>query len=324
MRLELLWGRVRRWLLRLLRPGYVRRQSERRLGQCESCPGRVQGCTGEVIDSRDLKFFRNVCGYSFRPDEDRFRWRGHLGFARPGLAELLLATVLFLLLLAGLAGLVYLDAVYSLHLPQWPIWIASSLLTAGWLLIVWFFRDPPRRIPDDPTVLVSPADGTITDVGEVSDPDFPGGKAFRIGIFLSIFNVHVNRSPRAAKVTALRYFPGRFRNAMSKECATENEQLWIDLIDVQLAIPLRVKQIAGAIARRIVCWLKPGDTLETGERFGMIKVGSRTELYLPTDIPFKIAVRVGMKVKGGSTVLLRFHAATVQERLKPSSSIVQI
>lgn len=324
MRLELLWGRCRRWLLRTFRPGYVRRMAELRQGQCENCPGRVQGCTGEVIDPRDLKFFRNVCGYSFRKQDDHFQYRGHLGFARAGLAELLIATAVFVLLQALLAGLVVLDALEMVPVPMVVVWISSTVVATLWLFIVWFFRDPPRRAPDDPTVLVSPADGTITDVGEVADPDFPGGKAFRIGIFLSVFNVHVNRAPRAAKVTGLRYFPGRFMNALNPECATKNEQLWIDLMDLQLTIPIRVKQIAGAIARRIVCWLRPGDTVDLGERCGMIKVGSRTEIYLPTDIPFKIAVRVGQKVKGGTTVLLRFHAATVFERLKPPSSMVQI
>lgn len=324
MRLELLWGRWRRWLLRCVRPAYVKAMISRRQGSCDACPGRVQGCRGDVIDPRDLKFFRNVCGYSFRKEDDHFRWRGRLGFARAGLAELLLSTLLYLLLLALLIGLTVLEGLALVAVPMPVIWTATAVITIAWLLVVWFFRDPPRRVPTDPTVLVSPADGTVTDFGEVAAPDFPGGKAFRIGIFLSVFDVHVNRAPRAGRVTGLRYFPGRFGNALNRECAQHNEQLWIDMLDGQLGIPIRVKQIAGAIARRIVCWLKPGDVVDVGERIGMIKIGSRTEVYLPSVIPFKVAVRVGEAVKGGSTVLLHFHTSTLMERQKPPSSIVQI
>jgi phosphatidylserine decarboxylase len=175
-----------------------------------------------------------------------------------------------------------------------------------WIFLVSFFRDPERSIPEDPRALVSPADGTITYIETVPDADFPTGKAFRISIFLSVFNVHVNRAPRAAKVLSVRYFPGEFLDARDGSCAVRNEQLWIDLEDAKHGKPLRVKQISGAVARRIVCWLKPGSVLKAGERFGMIKFGSRTDVLLPADEMPEVQVRVGDKVRGGSTVLARW------------------
>src|SRR6185369_9019287 len=129
--------------------------------------------------------------------------------------------------------------------------------------------------------LVSPADGVVTHAEEVEALDFPGGRAFRVSIFLSVFNVHVNRIPRSGRVTALRYYPGEYLDARAADCAVRNEQFWIDFEDARLGCPLRVKQIAGAIARRIVCWLRPGEEVRAGDRFGMIKFGSRTDVYLP-------------------------------------------
>jgi phosphatidylserine decarboxylase len=141
----------------------------------------------------------------------------------------------------------------------------------------------------------------------VDEPDFPGGRAFRISIFLSIFNVHVNRIPRTSQVVSLRYFPGRFLDARNPACAVHNEQLWIDLEENDPPHRIRVKQISGAIARRIVCWLKPGQAVWAGERLGMIKFGSRTEVYLPADESMEVKVKVGDHVKGGSTILLTFN-----------------
>jgi phosphatidylserine decarboxylase len=289
MSVELAWGRLRRALLRHLRPGYVRRMAEKRQGHCENCPH-------DIIDPRDLKFCRNVCGYWFRPEDDRFQWRGRLGFARAGLAELVLFTLLFLLFAGALTA-----AALLVH-PAF--WVPLALLTIVWLEVPFFFRDPQRPIPTDPDAFLSPADGTVTHVGEVDDPDFPGGRAFRVSIFLSIFNVHVNRLPRTGRVVALRYFPGAFLDARHPECAVRNEQLWVDLEEPQGRL-LRVKQISGAIARRIVCRLRLGEEVRAGERFGMIKFGSRTELLLPIAADLEVNVKVGDKVKGGSTILLR-------------------
>jgi phosphatidylserine decarboxylase len=293
MSIELAWGRWRRWQLRTFRPGYVRRMSEKRQGECANCPH-------DIVDPRDLKFYRNVCGYWFRPEDDRFQWRDRMGFARVGLGELVLFGSGCLLLIAGCL------IAWTAGWPDWVVWPIAVAATLFLLETLYFFRDPERLIPGDPNVVVSPADGTVTDVGEVEAPDFPGGRAFRIGIFLSVFNVHVNRMPRTAQVTALQYFPGKFFDARREECATQNEQLWIDAIDTATQRPMRVKQISGMLARRIVCWLKVGDTPKIGERLGMIKFGSRTELYLPADMPVQAAVKVGDKVQGGATALLRF------------------
>jgi phosphatidylserine decarboxylase len=191
-------------------------------------------------------------------------------------------------------------------LPAWAAWPVAAVVAVLWSQLVYFFRDPQRAIASDSAALVSPADGTITDIGEVDEPTFPGGRAIRIGIFLSVFNVHINRSPRTARVTGLFYFPGKFYDARRQEAATQNEQLWIDLLDMATGKPLRVKQISGLLARRIVCWLRVGDTLTAGERFGMIKFGSRTEVYIPADMPVEPAVKVGQVVHGGATILLRF------------------
>jgi phosphatidylserine decarboxylase len=289
--IELAWGRLRRAWLRRFRPGYVRRMAERRQGSCGNCGH-------DVIDVRDLKWYRNVCGYRFRPEDDRYRWRSRLGLAREGLAEVVLTSLVLLpLTVLGIVLAVVVHPAFA---------VAALVVALLWFQLVFFFRDPARMIPTDPAALVSPADGTVTHMGEVEAPDFPGGRAFRISIFLSVFNVHVNRVPRTGRVVSVRYFRGCFLDARNVDCAVRNEQLWLDLEEPATGRPVRVKQISGAIARRIVCWLKPGDEVQTGERYGMIKFGSRTELWLPAGEALDVRVRVGDKVQGGSTVLLRF------------------
>src|SRR5581483_12060863 len=209
---ELAWGRLRRAWLRAVRPGYVRRMAEKRQGQCP-------GCNHDIIDPRDLKYTRNVCGYWFRPEDDPFRQRERLGLARYGLAEVVVFTSLYLV-----ASAIVTLLIMFMH----PLfWLADAALFLVWLEIIYFFRDPERSIPTDADVLVSPADGTITNVEEVDEPDFPGGRALRISIFLSIFNVHVNRAPRAARVMQVRYFPGEYLDARNPASAVRNEQLWI-------------------------------------------------------------------------------------------------
>jgi phosphatidylserine decarboxylase len=292
MNLELAWGRCRRAWLRRFRPGYVRHMAAKRQGQCANCPH-------DIIDPRDLKYCRNVCGYWFREEDDAFRWRNHLGLARAGLVEVLCCTAAFVGLALPLGA--------AAMLLGWPgLWVAVGLLALLWFQLVFFFRDPWRPVPADAHALLSPADGTITHIDEVDAPDFPAGRALRIGIFLSIFNVHVNRVPRGGRVLAVRYFPGAFLDARNPECAVRNEQLWLDLEETESGRPVRVKQISGAIARRIVCWLKPGDQVRAGDRYGMIKFGSRTEVLLPVGEAREVFVKVGDKVKGCSTVLLRF------------------
>jgi phosphatidylserine decarboxylase len=289
MNLELAWGRCRRAWLRRLCPGHVARWAALRQGQCPHCPH-------DIIDSRDLKYYRNVCGYWFPREDDTFAWRNRLRLARYGLAELLCFSILFAAATAVVGGLAAVHLLFLLPLP---------LIFGLWLFIISFFRDPERIIPSDPAAVVSPADGTVTHVHEVADPDFPGGRAWCISIFLSVFNVHINRVPRTGKVVKLHYYPGEFLDARGIESSVRNEQFWVDLVDERTGCLIRTKQIAGAIARRIVCWLKPEETVRVGERYGMIKFGSRTEILLPVEAVAETLVKVGDKVKGGSTMLLR-------------------
>jgi phosphatidylserine decarboxylase len=186
------------------------------------------------------------------------------------------------------------------------LWVLPlSVLVPAWAFLLAFFRDPHRVIPADIDALVSPADGVITHLEEVGEPAFPTGRAFRVSIFLSVFNVHVNRAPRPGLVRRVRYYPGEFLDARSQGCHVRNEQLWIDFEDERLGCPVRVKQIAGAVARRIVCWLAVGEKVQAGDRLGMIKFGSRTDVLVPADAVGEVLVRVGQAVQGGSTVLLR-------------------
>ena len=287
--LELAWGRLRRAWLRRFRPRYVRRMQVLRQGECPSCPH-------DIIDGRDLKLYRSVCGYSFPDEHDPFHRRSLLPFARAGRAELVCFS------LVALAACAVCGVAAMWH---WIFYVALAASAMFWMFVVSFFRDPERPVPPDAAALVSPADGRITHVEEVEDADFPRGRALRVSIFLSVFDVHVNRIPRTSRVLSVRYFPGCFLDARHKECAVRNEQLWLDLEEADGQRLVRVKQISGAIARRIVCWVKPGETLERGERFGMIKFGSRTEVLIPADAVQQVQVKVGDMVKGASTILLR-------------------
>ena len=185
-------------------------------------------------------------------------------------------------------------------------------------LVVYFFRDPPRRVPAEAGLIVSPADGKIAEITRLEHDEFIGGPAVRIGIFLSIFNVHMNRAPVESRVIALRYSPGEFLNALKPESAWRNENTWIGLEEE--SPPHRrmiVRQISGQFARRIVCDLRPGEVVPRGQKFGMIKLGSRTELILPDTEDLKIEVEVGQKVKAGTTVMANGNF----ERLGPKSKL---
>ena len=189
--------------------------------------------------------------------------------------------------------------------PPFPWAAAVPFLFAG--LVAWFFRDPERTIPTDPGILVSPADGTVADIETVDEPDFLGGKALRVGIFLSPLNVHVNRSPARGTVRHRAYRAGKFLAAYDRRAVEENEAcaLGIECETPAGQPPLRilVRQVVGVAARRIVCPVEPGRALERGERFGMIKFGSRTELWVPADAGFRCRVKIGDRVRGGSTVI---------------------
>lgn len=207
------------------------------------------------------------------------------------------------LALAALAGL--LAWLWPAGVP-WPQ-IVLGVLGVG---VVLFFRDPERAVPDEPNALLAPADGQVTDILEVDDAPFLEGAAIRIGIFLSIFDVHINRAPCAGRVENIDRQPGRCINAMKYQDASR----WNRACGVGMDCPdhpagrVLVKQITGAIARRIVTAVAPGDALAAGQRFGMIKFGSRTELYLLRDPRARILVRPGDVVRAGRTVLVRYEA----------------
>jgi len=174
------------------------------------------------------------------------------------------------------------------------------------LFLLSFFRDPQRSPPGGPEVAVAPADGILVDIGEVEEPYFFGGKALRIGIYLSVFNVHVNRAPLDGKVTFRHYKPGKFLDVRDPSCEEENEANLIGFEGVRGIFAVR--QVAGLIARTIVCPVSLDDTVVRGERMGMIKFGSRTELLLPVDADVTIEAKVGDVVKGASTILLRYNS----------------
>ncbi len=180
-----------------------------------------------------------------------------------------------------------------------PPWAAIPAVIGLWA--VSFFRDPARVVPDDPRAVVAPADGKIVEVSEVDEPDFIGGPCHKIGIFLSIFSVHINRAPFAGSVKMVQYSPGKFLNALKPDAAKFNENNSIG-IETDFG-PMLVRQIAGAIARRIACDCREGDSLERGQKFGMIKFGSRTELYIPVEAGFTPSVKVGDKVFAGSSIM---------------------
>jgi phosphatidylserine decarboxylase len=181
----------------------------------------------------------------------------------------------------------------------WFLTHSIALLAVPVLLamfFLWFFRDPSRKIPTEPGLVVSPADGLVTAAERV---ETKAGSRLRLSIFLSVFDVHVNRTPVAGTVTAVEYRKGQFKNAMSQESSVLNEQTMV-VVDAG-AYEVSFKMIAGLLARRIVCKVKVGDVLERGQRIGLIKFGSRVDVLLPADAELKVAK--GTRVKGGSTIL---------------------
>jgi phosphatidylserine decarboxylase len=173
---------------------------------------------------------------------------------------------------------------------------------AGLLLVAFnlnFFRDPERVIPTDPRAIVAPADGKVVEVRSAHEEKFLGSEATLVGIFLNIFDVHVNRAPITGEIKLSEHVPGAFLNALDPASALRNEHQILGLQDGAFRVTVRV--IAGVIARRICLWSKPGERLEKGQRFGMIRYGSRAEVYLPPGC--EPAVKVGDRVKGGMSII---------------------
>lgn len=197
----------------------------------------------------------------------------------------------------------------SVGLPLRPV-IAIEIILA--VILIWtltFFRDPYRPAPADKNILLAPADGRVTDIETIEENNFIDSKVLRIGIFMSIFNAHINRTPCDVKVEKITYKKGKYKNAANPESGRVNESndLWLTRTN-KPQDKLIVRQISGAIARRIVCKAKEGQNLTGGEKIGMIKFGSRTEIYLPARENTRCLVKTGDKVKAGLTPLIRYVA----------------
>lgn len=176
----------------------------------------------------------------------------------------------------------------------------TVLAVVATAFILYFFRDPERFIPERSDALVSPADGKVIQIEEISDTAFTQSQAYKVSIFMNVFNVHVNRIPCDGTVDRVIYTPGKFYSADSAQGALHNEYC-ATLLTTPSGRKIAFVQIAGLIARRIVCWLEPNDTVQRGRRFGLIRFGSRVDLYLPKDTELRISV--GQKVVAGETIL---------------------
>ena len=180
----------------------------------------------------------------------------------------------------------------------WKVWMFLGILLS--LFIAYFFRNPRREIPTLQNIVLSPADGRIIHVGECEEDRFLKEKALKISIFMSLFDVHINRAPVSGTILALNYLPGRFLVANVEKSSFLNEQNAM-ILESEDRFKILLVQIAGFVARRIVCYAKVGDLLRRGQIFGMIRFGSRVDLYLPPEV--KPIVRVGQHVKGGESII---------------------
>ena len=181
-------------------------------------------------------------------------------------------------------------------------WPAGILVFLG-LFVFYFFRDPERTIPSEPGVIVSPADGRVV---EIVDEALDSRMGHRVSIFLSIWNVHVQRAPVAGRIASVVYRPGRFCGAYRSAASRENEQNVICIDTPQGKVVF--KQIAGAIARRVICWKQEGEEVALGERVGIIRFGSRVDIWLPME--GEVIVRRGQKVQGGASILAKWNSTT--------------
>ena len=198
---------------------------------------------------------------------------------------------------------------------RWILAILFFLVLVSWFFSTWlslfffvlilytlfFFRDPDRNIPVDRNAVLAAADGTVTDISEVEESEVLKTRMRRVGIFLSIFDVHTNRAPIEGRITYRQHHEGLCLDARSQDCSEKNEAMTWGIENPRVTVVVR--QLTGAIARRIVAWAEVGDQLAKGERFGMIRFGSRTEVYLP--LTASVLVKAGEHVAGGSTIIAR-------------------
>ncbi|HHT9127628.1 MAG TPA: phosphatidylserine decarboxylase family protein [Candidatus Wujingus californicus] len=192
---------------------------------------------------------------------------------------------------------------FSIVFFPWVIPIPAFLL----MFLFNFFRDPERNPPQGEGLIIAPADGTVTHIVTVFEDSYLRCETTKISIFMSVLNVHVNRMPAKGCVKFIRHTTGKFLDARDEECFSSNENNIIGLSLIGSDVKIAVKQIAGKIAKRIVCACKVGDVFEQGQRFGMIKFGSRVDVFVPNSVTFEVMVKVGDKVTAGKTVLGRMH-----------------
>ena len=196
---------------------------------------------------------------------------------------------------------IFFTTIATLTFAVLDCWFMATLLLVALFLVLNFFRDPERVIPQEPGVAVSPADGKVIKVETMRDP-MTGEDRVTVCVFMNVFNVHVNRLPVAGRIARISYFGGKFLNASFDKASVDNERNAL-LVEDADGTTWTVVQIAGLIARRIICWSEEGDSLKRGQRFGLIKFGSRVDLYLPAG--YEPTVRIGEKVFAGQSVLAR-------------------
>ena len=211
-----------------------------------------------------------------------------MSFAREGLPFIGIATVI--------AALSFVVALWQ---RSWPGWLLAVLLTIVALWVAYFFRDPERIGDRGEKLVIAPADGKVVQIAEVDEPNFMKGRALRVSIFMNVFNVHVNRYPIDGMVEYVHYNPGKFLNAAADKASLENEQSTVGIESGPHKV--LVRQIAGLIARRIVTYSKVGDKAEQGERFGIIRFGSRVDVFMP--VGTTVNVKLGQLTSAGVTVV---------------------
>ena len=211
-----------------------------------------------------------------------------MSFAREGLVFIAIAA----LVAAGTFAL-------ALNRRSWPLWLLAFVLTLLALWVAYFFRDPERTGPRGDQVVIAPADGKVVLIQDVDEPTFMGGRARRISIFMNVFNVHVNRYPVSGTVRYVKYNPGKFLNAAVEKSSLENEQMSVGIETGRTRI--LVRQIAGLIARRIVTYSKEGEQVEQAQRMGLIRFGSRVDVFLPLDAAVK--AKIGDMTVAGTSVI---------------------
>jgi phosphatidylserine decarboxylase len=185
----------------------------------------------------------------------------------------------------------------------WGLYVPATVAIVVWLILVNFFRDPERETPKGEFLVIAPADGVVKDIADVDEPKFLGERASRIGIFLSPLDVHVNRMPMECKVVQVIYVKGKMLKAYDPLAITENEAASACIEVLGGRTRMIVRQVTGALAKRIVCPILPGERYAAGQRYGMIKLGSRTEVWVPLSTPVRWNVAVGDRVRAGETVL---------------------